>query len=249
MRRIAIIGAMLVTSLWPVGSAFAQQFPGVGPGSFTQTADATSFVPTPATPDGQGNILEGAAADGNLSGSPLSGTFHVQETRAHSVDGLTGTVQGQFTFRDGAGNTLYGTTSGQFLVGPTSSSADGEFTISGGSGAYAGAMGSGSFTEVMAMPDGTPTLTFAGSWSGQPGSPAASQLTGASFPTSYTVGPTLNGQPPVVFVPVPNSVFNQINQGHDNDNDDHGNGNDRNDRWAQNNGHDNGRHRGQHKDD
>jgi len=245
MRLVAVIGAMLLMSALPAASAFAQQgYPGVGQSTFNLTADSTSFTPSPPTPDGRGNIAEMATSSGNLSGSPFSGTFQVQEVRLHSpADGSSGTVQGQFTLRDGSGNTISGNLSGDYSVAASSSSASGQYTITGGTGAYAGAMGSGSFTELLALPDGTPTLTFAGSWSGQPGSPAASRVAGTALPAGYNLGTAPGTQ--IVYVPVEVSG-NNLNLDDDRRGELHvnvdGNGNVRVHR-------DNGQHKGQRKHD
>jgi hypothetical protein len=238
MRFAAIVGAALVLTTYAAAPALAQApYYAASGQAFTQTANATTFNLGQPVPDGRGGMAAPAVSDGTVSGTPINGTFHVDEIRAYSADGASGTMQGRFTFQDGAGSSLIGNLTGDFTLDATSSSVQGDYIISGGTGIYAGATGTGTFSELLALPDGTPLLSFAGTWVGQPG--AISSLTA---PTIYNPGiPSVSvGTAPVVqpIVVVPAAPV-RIRS---NDDDNNWWSHDRDDDH-----HDNGRHNGENR--
>lgn len=79
-------------------------------------------------------------------------------------------TDGIFSFRDGSGQALFGSFTGQLLptADPAVMTAAGPFTITGGTGAYAGAQGGGSLDALITFtsPDqssGVSSITWTGS--------------------------------------------------------------------------------------
>ena len=180
MKYFLVIGALLAAPLLATTPAAAQmQAP------FNESATATSFAPSAPSMLG-----EGASWDGSVSGLPMSGSIHVDESR-----NAGGSMQAQFTLSDGGGSTITGSLSGTFSADANGSSATGSFVISGGTGAFVGASGSGSFSESMS--GGAPmTLSLSGVLAGP----------GPSYPYApASVYAPLN--PPVVYSPATNVYY------------------------------------------
>src|SRR5207244_3335763 len=106
-----IFSAILLAPMLLASPAFAQP-----PSGFAVTATGTSFTSIPAGADGYGNIAEAAVWSGSVTGSPINGSFQMQEMRSHSSDGMSGAMQGQFTIVDGGGNSVSGTVAGTFTA-------------------------------------------------------------------------------------------------------------------------------------
>src|SRR4051812_33324101 len=115
MKYFIVVAALLVAPLLATTPAAAQV------GAFSESAAATSFAPA----------ADSASWDGSVSGSPLNGSIHVDESR-----GPGGSMQGQFTLVDPGGSTITGSLGGSFSMAPSGSSASGSYTISGGTGAF-----------------------------------------------------------------------------------------------------------------
>jgi hypothetical protein len=157
MKYLLMLGALLVAPLLAVAPAAAQA-------PFSATATGTSFTASPGSVIGA-SVTESASWDGSVSGSPLNGSIHVDETRSHGVEAASGSMSAQFTMTDGGGSSISGSLNGQFWADPNGSSAQGSYTISGGTGAFAGVSGSGSFSQAIGM-GGGPSLTLSGVLSG-----------------------------------------------------------------------------------
>jgi len=198
------VATLLVAPLVAAYPAFAQ-----APTGFSQTATATAFAPLGGGADSYGVVGDGGVAQGVVSGSPINGSFALQEARSRSADGTSGTVQGSFTMTDAAGNSISGTMSGSFTMGAGGSNGLGSYSITGGTGAFAGVSGSGSFSEAFGG-DGAPTLNFGGSFFNNPYATAAAAAASSTYnPYVYNPSTAVNNlivpnQGPSIMMTAPN---------------------------------------------
>jgi hypothetical protein len=141
-----------------------------------ETATGVTFAPGPETMDPTGSVMISTAVlNGNVVGTPITGTLNIEEVRTRPVEANSGSVEGQFTLTDGFGSTITGDLSGDFTMGPGSTTASGQFFVRGGTGPFTGASGTGTFTVNVGDRTASPsTVTLSSTAFSFGGVPAAS---------------------------------------------------------------------------
>jgi hypothetical protein len=146
MRRIALFLTLMTLGGLAIAPVASAQYGGAVP--MNQTGTGLTFSPGSESLDPTGSVLiSSAVIEGMVHGSPINGSIRLEEVRTRVADAGSGSVQGQFTLTDHFGNTLHGDLSGNFTMGPGSTSASGQMVVRGGTGPFTNASGTGSFSE------------------------------------------------------------------------------------------------------
>ncbi|MHB8620150.1 MAG: hypothetical protein ACYDAG_11385 [Chloroflexota bacterium] len=134
--------------------------------AFNETATSTSYTQGAMTTDPAGNrFYAGSVYSGNVSGSPINGTFGFTANFSYPAGSASGSFDGTFADVDAAGNTIFGDLAGGILFDASGNATDsGTFVIRGGTGIYAGAAGRGRFSGTVTNSGQTATTTFTGRW-------------------------------------------------------------------------------------
>ena len=205
--------SLLLSSFLFAPSARAQQ---VLTGVVNETATIGSYTPGQFFTDPLGNSLAvGSVYTGQISGSPITGSFRFDGDFQRSAGSALGEFHGSFVAADAAGNTLYGTVAGTEVTDALGNATlTGRFDIEGGTGLFVQAEGTGQLSGLLDRTPLDPTLTWsvltlAGTVSVRGPAPTGSAPVPPSQPGVTRIPPALVTIP-ATFV-VPQTVDNEDN--------------------------------------